>query len=206
MSPSKNTELIIDTSCDLDSNFRQHSVHVSFIKLRLYAEERVSNRILFTSLQNSKYFKFYGTLNSNRNRLRMPCFFLSPFSHSSPYFWQLSNRTTSIKLGMQLPNNITHGVFRETTKNLFYRSIFLVFESLFTEPIGVLFDYRCLRTSVNNSKYSISILNNYIETILKNCMQFVHIDSHTCLSSVKFFVVILVIEGLTCNAHVAIWK
>ena len=59
-------------------------------------------------------------MNFSRNGLRMPCFFfLSPSNHSSLDFWQLSNRATSMKLDMQLHNNITQrGFSRNPWKKL----------------------------------------------------------------------------------------
>ena len=62
------------------SNFWHSSVHFNFIQLRLYTNERILNRMQFTASRNSKYFRFYGTYNFGRNRLRMPSsfFFLQP--------------------------------------------------------------------------------------------------------------------------------
>ena len=76
------------------------------------------------------FFKFYGAWNFRPNRLRMPCFFfLSPSNHSSPDFWQLSDRATSMKLCMKLLDNIPQGGFSRNPEKK-CRSIFLVFESL----------------------------------------------------------------------------
>ena len=97
---------MISCHCSFQIHFLHHSVHFNFIKLCLYTKERIPNRIPFSACRNSKYFKFYGTLNFSWNR--MSCLFLSPSSHSSPDFWQLYNRGTSMKLGNQLPNNIPH--------------------------------------------------------------------------------------------------
>ena len=149
--------------------------------------------MLSTACRNSKYFKFYGTFNSNQNRLRMPCFFLSPSSHSSPYFWLFSKRATSMKLGMPLSKNIHQGGFSRNHVKIYFYVDFL---SLW---IFVLMFFWCLQFWAFNfypEKYCIEKILYRI--LFENIMQFVHIVSHTCVSNdVKFFGVIFVFEGLT---------
>ena len=83
----------------------------------------------FTVCRNSKDFRFY--FNFSRNGLRLPCFFCLLPTDSSSDFRQLPNRATSIKLCLQFPN-IPQGSFSGNTGNNIFRSIFLVFKSLWT--------------------------------------------------------------------------
>ena len=129
-------------------------------------------------------------------------FFLLP-TIASPDFDNFLIELPWQNLACSFLKTLPRAAFPETTKN----NEFLGRFSQFMNPyVLMLFDYRCLRTSVYNSKHSISILKNtawkkyYVKTFLRNCMQFVHIVSHTgVLNDVKFFGIIFVFEGLTCT-------
>ena len=47
--------------------FWTHFIHISFIKLCFNTKEKIPNGMPFTSCQNSKYFRFYGTFIYSRN-------------------------------------------------------------------------------------------------------------------------------------------
>ena len=53
------------------SHFRHH---FSFIQLGLYTKARMPNRMPFTACQNTKYFRFFRTLNFIRNEIKIFAF------------------------------------------------------------------------------------------------------------------------------------
>ena len=77
----------------------------------------------FSTCQNSKYFRFYGTLNFN--------FLFLLITVSSPDLQQFFNEAISMNLAMQLPKKIPQGGFMRKTENK-CRSIFLDFEFSWT--------------------------------------------------------------------------
>ena len=108
-----------------------NSIYVGFTKLYLYTKKRIPNRILFTACLNLKYFRFYGTWNFSRNGLRMPSFFLA----------------TSMKLCMQLPNNIPLGGFLINPKKYYFLGrfsyVFNHYELASFQRIGVCRPFEC---------------------------------------------------------------
>ena len=80
--------------------FMSDSSNYVYIQRREYG---IECHLLLVEVWNSSVFMWLWLLaEMGKDDL----FFLFPSNHIYPDFWQLSNRATSMKLGMQLPNNI----------------------------------------------------------------------------------------------------
>ena len=90
-------------------------ISVSLSYSRFHNNESIANMMPFTGCCNLKYLRFYSILKFDRNRLgSIPLSFLLLYlfllpTDSSSDFLQLSNRASSMKLFMLLPNNIHQG-------------------------------------------------------------------------------------------------
>ena len=94
----------------------------------------------FTACRNSKYFSFYGTLNFSWNGLRMHCFFFLLPTIVPPIFDNFQNRATSMKLGMQFPNNIVQVGFSRNPEFFYFLGRFHLF--LNTHGLSRFYTYR----------------------------------------------------------------